>query len=659
MPLPYSRQRPWPYSARLNTIGIMVRGNLVAKKLLTFQNAVPTDQQYGADDLYRERSFAFSRAVLGMGERSQSAQTSKRYRFAINAWHVGGLRGRGPFFDPITPTSTGEIRDFPEALHGGVLTQFILAGRFALRRTGDADADQVVSKDFGVGRQTQYAVRFMAAGGVPVDGLYVALDNQELWQYNGATWAQAETTATVQATAVAVVGDEFWRGWDNKVAKATADPMVAANYAAPITIGDASSLITCLQVVDNQLFIFKDNGRVYTVDASGNDVDLTPGLDTTREATNGRSAAAWLNAIWYRNGSSFFRIQSGDPAVISQVGPERMMENDSEVQGRTTCFAGYGAWYGFMGLQNMVNGASYLLQYGSWFPPETAEDASYDFGEVLNGAVIKWSGKAITALRVSFVVTGNPRCYVGFSDGSFGFFILPRAGNPFSDPACTFTTELSYTRWPLHTLLAAADWKEYMSVAAFGQTLNADERVEVAYSTDGGVTFPILGSDLVVPGARVDFPANTNGKAIEIEERYLAPTGATTPVIDTLVLRERIHPAMRLEFAFAVDARHFPPRRDGQRDILTSDAIRALVQDAHQNPQTVILELPDETVGGFSAINYEEQLPDHPNRWGTEWLIPVSFLQYSTLEVFGTIERLVGTTIGDLVGTTIGELSTL
>src|SRR5205085_617845 len=187
----------------------------------------------------------------GMGERIQSSHTSRRYAYGLNVWVVGGLFGKGPLTHTITPTSTGPIRDFVAGLHGGVLTQFILAGQYVLRRNGDTNATQLVSLDLGGGRTAISAVRFKGSYASPVDAVYVATDDGTLRQYNGTTWASATLPAGFLPQFLEVVGTELWAAdpTNNVLRKVTGDPMLAGSWSGPIgtTMGNSAAKITAIR----------------------------------------------------------------------------------------------------------------------------------------------------------------------------------------------------------------------------------------------------------------------------------------------------------------------------------------------------------------------------------------------------------------------------
>lgn len=676
-----SRRRPWPWDVLLG-VGAASEGLLLApdptgvalmgKKVQSLAQVVPDRSEYGNEDVYRERSALFGPVTLGVGERVQSTVDERRARYAINAQFSGRLRGKGPLWHGITPPASGEIRDFPEALHGGVNTQFVLAGRYVLRRTDDTGAGQVTSRDMGASRQCQSGVRWKHSGtspGAPVDGLFVALDNAELWRYDGASWLQMGTSTTIPAQYLETIGDELWRGWSlttgaepgSYVSKCVADPTQAVNWSGAIRVGDGSATITGIRQLNNRLFVFKSNGGVYTLNTDGSDNDLLPDLRSTITATNGQNPAAWLGSLWFRQGDSLWRLEAQDGATVQQVGPERLLENDAEIAGAVTCFAGFEAWYAHLGVYNSQNGNSYLWRYGDWLPPSTTGEGRYAFADVLQGALVKWEAKRITTLRVSRLQAGNPRLYAGFADGTMGWLLLPRnTPNPFSPTSgCEYSLDTSQVVWPVHTMLAPADYKAFLSVAGFGPTLDGTNTVQVAYRTDPSLPWTDLPGRQTGPGQRVNFPDNSAAKQLEVRETFLSPTSATTPVVERLILREALRPSLRIEYAGTFKARHRQARHDGASDRKAPEQIRALLRAAADAPGSVVMTIPDETVHGFSWINFGESLPARSRRYGLAWDIPASFVVYSTADTYGTVDRLGGMTVDDLGSLTVDQLGVL
>jgi len=457
------------------------------------------------------------------------------------------------------------------------------------------------------------------------------------------------------------------------------------------------------------LFIFARTGRVFTLNGDGTHNDLYPGLRRTPPAdpldAPGGQVASWLNALWFRNGDAFYRLEASGGTQIEDVGPGRLVDNGSVVGGPVQCFAGHQDWFAFQAAYNPATDASYLLQYGDWLPQGAGEDAAYRFLDTLHGALVVWEGKRVTALQATtggFAGGEHARVYAGFSDGTLGWFNLPRSGpNPFATDAGLdeddFTAEPSYLTWPLHTLLASADRKEYLSVTAHGPRVTPGDFVRVSYWLDptllpqtevlrrnelartaaGPGAFlattreaPLLGvqytfpQDVTAPGQQLDFPADSFAYGIVLREEYLTDQSGTfdaygTPVVSALVLRERLHPKLRLQYDLQALSGHRIARRDGAPERKTADQLLAVCLAAARDPKTTILELPDETVSGFSVVNYQQTLAAERERYGAEYVVDLQLIEFRTEQTFGQIDRLGDMSIDGLAGRTIDDLGVL
>lgn len=691
----HSRRRPYPFDIEIDDVPMMLRpdenGLLVARKMQTLDNAVPSSAEYSTQPPYKERG-AVLLPLDGMGEGVQASGVTRRYHYALNAWRVGRLTGLGPKWTALAPASTGEVRDFPEALHGGAVTQFILAGRYVLRRGGDTSATQTVSKDFGASTQANAAVRFKGAYASPVDGLYVGVSNGELWEYDGTNWNACTLIANLSAQYVEKVGDELWAGGGNTISKCTGDPKLAASWSGLITVGDGSHTITALKQENSRLFIFTNQGGVFTLNGDGTENDLFPGLRATPAATNGRAAANGFGFIWFRHGDSFVRVSADDGAQLSSVGADRLLDNRSEVRGPISCFAAHGTYGGYMGMQG-IGGSSYLLSVGQWVPTDGG-DARYVFDDVLDGALVVWAGKTITALRATALMSGNPRLYAGFSDGTFGFVKLPKGGaSPFvSDSGCEFTTEGSIT-WGRHHATFPADDKQFRAVSKYGPLLDPNHTAQTEWRITETGSFQVVPTRHVSSGQRIDLTSATGGtiaalapytvlqlapytvsvlgvttetggdvtgRAIELRTVLRGPGGSTTPLLEVEVLHESVRPALQLEQAAVVMAHNHVGKRDGSTDRRhTATQIRDTLRSAAGRPGSVSVRLPDEVSQTSSLVQYEERLRPDQRRYGLEWDCPITLVDYRTNETYGTVARLASYLVGDLEPYQVQDLGVL
>jgi hypothetical protein len=706
----------------LNGQGVRLREGIIGKRILPMEKFQATGQEYGTDDLYLERSYVFRRAYAGMGDASQQSNGSPpRYFYASNAWHVGAFRGQGPRFHPVVPVggAAGEHAGFVEAEGGtaGVTVLFALAGRYVRRVTGLTDATQALSLDLGAGVAVETATRWTAAGIAGGDGLFLTDSRAHLWRHKLGTWTDLTGTAAAPACRfVCSTGVELWRAEGNAVSKCEGDPGTAASWTADIPVGDADIPISGLGQLWGQLFVFKQDGTVWTLQG-GADVgrarNVAPGLAVTAGVANGRRPAFWDGALYFAVASGFWRLTStGAGVTVDRVGPERLVDNTSPVRGPVTAFCGYDAYGAYGAVHNASEDAAFLLGYGTWVPTEEAspDAGAFRFAPAWEGSMLDLAGRRITALAVSQLEAvvgapdpanpnqptdrGNPLLFLGFADGTYGYCLLPRDGaNPWSPAAhlgpSDFTDQTSFTRWPRHTLMAPGDTKAFLSFAATGPVLDGARAVRPEFRIDPvGEASPwySLAVPLTESGQRVLFPDDSWGRVLDVREVYAtlapAPTGAAAltdrvaprgsaagrstdldrvpgPVVATLTLREQVRPAFRLEYAGTILAHWKVARRDGGSSRLTPVQTRNLVVAAAQDPGHTFLTLSDETVGRFAMIQYQEGLPPDGafRRRGPAWDIAISAVQYRTQSVFGIFDRLNLTTFGDLDDAVFDDLS--
>jgi hypothetical protein len=704
-----SRRSPWPYDALINTgsantLGLLLRagqdGQLVSTKTKTLENdpsATVTD--YSSDPTYRQRTFAFRHLSGGVGERVQSSLIARRYRYAVNVQRWGDLFGKGPLYHALSPSLSGSIKGFLEALHGGVLTQFILAGQYVLRRDDDTSGGQAVSVDFGPGRTATCGVRFMGSYPSPVDSLLVTTDIGALWQYDGTTWNAATLPIGFAPTCMAVAGPELWLGGGSQVRKVTGDPLQAASYLGIFTVGDGSQTISSLAVTDGRVFAFCTSGKVFTFNTDGSDNDLFPGLRATPSPFNGANAQSWLDTLWVTIGDGFYKIDnSSGNATIEVVGPERLRDAEPPIVGRVMDSAGWASQHLYLGSFNPQTGNSALLTYGAWEPPPedrpslfrtVGATAAYEFISTMDGALVVWPAQTITALEVSGIAAPDQRLYCGFQDGTYGWIKL--VANPFTiGSGAEFTLGTSTINLPLHHAMAQSDNKVLMGFTAFGPSLSPNDYINVSYRTHEsgpynvvgnnyaitglgagtfarfrGVTFGqargslfgaaqlnLLGSRFMQNGQRVDTPDGVVGKLLDIQISLVNTTSGDTPVIEGIGVHERVVPSLELDLSMTVRAADYQAKRDGSVDRKKAEEIRAALRLAAATPGSVVLTLPDETIDGLAFINFEEHLLNPNQRAGLAWDIMLQATQFRTQEVYGTFGRFKGTRFGDIRGVT-------
>jgi hypothetical protein len=674
---PSSRRRPYPYDARFRTspdpdapdtgnIGVMLvqqpNGSLTGKKQQIVDAATPNSYEYDSAPITHERTFVF-RPTGGMGERMQSSLQDRRYYYALNCWVYGGLFGKGPLLHPLVPGSTGEIRQFGDALGpGGAIVQYVLAGPNVLRRNDDTSGGQVVD-DSRPGHIAQSAVRFRAQGTTPVDALYVAWDDGVLRQRSTTAWTACTVPAGFNVNWLTTIGDQLVAAdaANSAVRVCTNDPTVAGSWGGPIFVGNPAVPITGMVTAAGNIVIFKADGGIFTLTADGSAIDDFPGGRVPIDPTNGRTAHTWLNAVWVRLGPSFWKLDMPG-AVLNPIGPERQLDNGSPVYGPVQAFCGWGAATAFCAIWNRSNNTSYLLTYGNWIPDPTTD--SFHFVDQYDGAIAYWTGRKVTALGVSNA-SGQDRLYVGFQDGGYDWLKL--VANPLANNSgAEYTLASASIDIPWHTARFESDTKAWTGFTMVGPQITQGNFATFSYrlaGTAGGPptsdqmsTYVDLPGDAIFSGFRLDAPPNLNGSMINLRVNLTNFDNTQTPVLEGVGIHERIIPRFRLDYSGTIDASDWVARRDGAGMRQSGRQIRALVQQFVAAPNLAVIELPDETLDSLALFDYTEHQAPWARGGALQWAIDFSASQFATLSVYGIVRRLRGTLIGDLRGYTISRL---
>jgi hypothetical protein len=329
---------------------------------------------------------------------------------------------------------------------------------------------------------------------------------------------------------------------------------------------------------------------------------------------------------------------------MTPVGPELLVENSSPVRGRIVSSSPHAAWFLYAVAYDAVANASHLLKYGTWVPPD-AGSAGDRFDGVWNGALASWAGKVVT--RIDVVQRdpggslGNSGLWIGFSDGTLQWTTLPLATpDPALDTHCRFQTA-GQLYWPLHDARFGADTKAFHGVTALGPTIDANRTARQYWRTTPAGAYQQLVPDFTASGQRVEFPDLTTGASrdaatglqLDAYTELRSTVNTATPVLEGMALHEAVRPTagkptLRLAWTLTVRAANRVVRRDGLASPSRASAVRALLRAAAGAAGHVRLRLPDETIGGFAAVEYAERQDARPGPDGLGWAIDARFVQH-------------------------------
>jgi hypothetical protein len=607
-----ARRSPYPYHFKIGNVGLMLgaaqptaRGQstplLISSKTQDISQVAPPDFSYGGTSPTSDREEPYESLILGMGLKVQEKWQDFKYYSAQGVDCSVWPWCKGPEITAITPggaDASNGVRAFFEL--GSSL--YAANGRYINRR--DSDGVWTTVKDFGAGVAV-YNVAVFTSNFDGVQRVFVALTSGVAqWSSNGTTWTPM---ATFGSLGFAVIGREFWWADDvNRLRKCdtNADPTVEANYTALIfRAGDKSSLITSLAVsAAGTLLIFKTDG-VYTLDGAGDDHSLFPFLKFGQDSSNGRFWGQFENDVYVAYGRQFIRI---DPQLsMEQVGPEKLVSNDSDVRGRITSFAAVGTMFAYAGIFNPDTLTSYLMKFGSWVSQEQSVPTHIDaWHGSLSGP---FPNRSIQALFVSSIGAppGHTRTYLGFSDGTIGRMVNPCVPNPAACTAYRFAVGDSYVDLPLWHGGYHASRKSIRHGSVTG-ALNAQNYVTVEYKLDpAAATWTTLGG-VFNNAVYEQMPFPTSAWAVLAAFRiHLTNTANTkSPLVSAFSIGHALRPQRFMTIQVEILCTDGLVRRDGVPLRMGRNDIRKVVEAAVDNPGAVTCTLPDETVLDLSFTDY-------------------------------------------------------
>lgn len=667
-----SRRKPWPYDAYIKGIPVLLQpgedGNLVSRKSKTLEATAPVTFEYSSASPYKERTVEFTELFGGMGLGVEPIRGDiRRYAYTVKTdASINGLTMKGPKFETHLETivGAGAIKQTIRALHGGVETTFAVCDNGVWRRI--ADNNWTPSLTSGTtpaipgGQHPLNAMRFKARYTGGVDGLYVGTDVGNIWRYDGATWTQAAAgegpgTGVLQGECryLEQIQDEFWVAGDYWVVKTTADPMLRASYAGVIYIGDQSAKISWIAQNGNTLYIFKVDGRVYTITADGQDQELFSQFQAVRSNRNGRNASVWLGKMWAPLGDSLIRLDNS--ANLEFDGLDRLLDNDSPVRGVFVAGAGHSSWFMYEIYYNASTDTSFLVKHGSWVStPDTGNLDKYV--DVHHGAIYDWDREATSCQVLAGThPSGNDRLYVGFVDGTIEWCVLPKDGaDPSKDANCEFTGEDSYLYFCEHHAKFQADNKLWIGASVFGPYLSNTEYVQLEYrlSKDEFASWELLQNGSVdkftISSRRIQFEDNPPvfSKSIQIRLKLLkdpdldTSPANLTPIVRGIGVHESVRPSLELEYVMNILCSSYMTKYDGTLDRRRGQVVRNQLLDVAAQIGNLELILPDGTVQIVACQDYADSFKAKQNRREIEPSLQMSFIQVQTLTAETLVEAL-------------------
>lgn len=613
-----ARRSPYPYHIKIGEVGLLLgapsptRGNptpamLVSSKTQDVSQVSPPDFSYSGASPISDREEPYESLVLGMGMKVQEKWQDGRYYAAqgvdLSVWPWC----KGPEITLLTPSTRDATAVAAKFFELGT-TLYVAQGRYVLRRDSDSVWTQVF--DAGAGAQILDVVVFTSNfDGVQRAFIAMGAGQPARYSSNGTTWT---AMATFTALAFCAIGREFWWADDtNRLRKCdtNADPTVEANYTSLIfRAGDKLAPINSLAVsAAGTLLILKTDG-IYTLDAAGDDHQLFPFLRFAREGTNGRWWGQFENSLYASYGQYFMRINPD--LTEEEVGPEKLVNNDSPVRGQVTAFAAVGTMFAYAAVFNRDTLTGYLMKFGSWV------SQGLDASQLSPVHVDAWHGslsapfvnRSFQSLFVSSIgaPTNHQRTYLALSDGTVGWMVNPCVPNPAACSAYRFTVGDGYVDLPIWHGGYHASTKSVRHAAVTG-VLDAINYVTLEYKLD-----PIAASWTALPGKfdqpvyqQMSFPITAAAVQAAFRIHLVnSVSNLRSPLVSAFSLGHALRPKRYMTMQVQILCSDGLVRRDGVPLRIGRREIRRVVEAAVDTPGAVLVTLPDETVRELSFTDY-------------------------------------------------------
>jgi hypothetical protein len=713
------RVRPWPFDASIDGVGVMLGGRkkgggptLTARKPEDQGNVSPSDFGENAQNPVFGRSQTWRTFHLGMGlsvEDEDPTRAEGRYRWAINAdcSVASRLAMKGPRITSLSPNvATRDSQVGVTKFFDLANKLYFLNGRY-LQRVDD-DGSVTTVGDFGVNAWAidvaVFASNFFPET-TPVYAYIACLDksvlltpvphaqglsasdpeepgvnplaapppdqageyaDMRMWRFDGTTLAQHSNPA-MTARALCVIGRDLYRANGiNQVSTVDvdSDPWVYTNWRADnqYLLGDKSSAIVSLVAnAVGALVVLKTDG-VYSVDQAGEQIRYYPFMRFGQNAGSGFNWGVYMNDLYVRYAESLYRIDAD--FRIEEVGPNRMGTVDGPVKGRTTAFAGHGNFHAYTGMWDADTDTAFLMKYGAHQPNEKGEPERV---EAWHGSLCypMATNRITTLYATSFrAAPGHTRMYVGYRDGTIGFFALPCVPDPAACDQYRYSVEPSWVVLPNWHGGFPSNQKPLRYVAVSGDNLDGDNYATVSFrldpvAADASLLMPwiaLSGHFDTLPSERIEFPERTQCAtgALRLELSNIA--SEKSPLISSMSLRWRLSTDLQQVYDMYILAEDGLVTRDGTPLRRGAKGIRDHVRALADSGQVFEVVLADEDIKLVSIYDYGEAISwwERGRRWVSA--LQVGIAEDATGNVYGTYGRLRAMRYGDLRGMKYGDL---
>jgi hypothetical protein len=241
--------------------------------------------------------------------------------------------------------------------------------------------------------------------------------------------------------------------------------------------------------------------------------------------------------------------------------------------------------------------------------------------------------------------------YLGFADGSLGWFTLPCTRHPADCASYRFATPNATLRLPTWGGGFGADVKALDAVTVTGRNLAPATHVLVATRRADGVDAfaPMPEPFDAGQRERVAFPPGSAATMLEVQATLVNTATTASPQVFGLGLHHQLQTPYRQVFEIRVLCEDGLRRRDGTPMRLGRDATQAALLQAADTPGSVVVVFPEGNAKRCRIRGLQKDVAfDHATR-RTRAAYVLSMTEVSSQVISGTYARIEAVGVYDVL----------
>ena len=431
----------------------------------------------------------------------------------------------------------------------------------------------------------------------------------------------------------------------------TANGSTNATWSLVGTITHLGNPVTNMASVGTRLMIVAEDG-LYVLADDGSSIarEVWPHPRDLSDTNNGIGAGVWRGQWWCpsRFGFYSFADAEGYIRIDTSPNPGNLVENNSPVSGKITCFAG-DDFYGYAVIRNDKDSKSYLMSYieetNSWH-------SLLELGDITSRKM--WVSDIGHAT--------NPLLYFNAGD-DLRWIVLPRnSPSPSQDSACRFdrnTTNVGVIYLSRFTSNYEFENKTWLTGKRLLEDASSTETDKAEYRTtdDGGwTTLDTFDTD---PVDEKSFSTNVSGRILEMRDTIASSGNTATPIIRAFFVSYAVRFPFKRRFIIQVGLSFPQSQRGGARsDKRVKTFKNALKTSMSSGAPIEFVHLDSEETLDVVPTDYRVFTLDATDRREIEYVGYAELVEHQAV-VFGIHERLANYTHAQLAAFTHDEITTL